>query len=45
LKTFGLDIETHDPLLKDKGSVKARGVSWVFGEGEVLVTGTYEAAL
>jgi DNA polymerase I-like protein with 3'-5' exonuclease and polymerase domains len=40
---FGIDIETHDPLLKDHGNVKARGVSWVFDEGEVLVTGVYDA--
>lgn len=38
---YGLDIETDDPLLKAKGKRKACGTSWVFGEGEILVTGIY----
>ena len=42
MKTYGLDIETDDPCLKDHGKVKARGVSWVFGEGEILTTGIYD---
>lgn len=37
MKLYGLDTETHDPLLKDQGP------SWVFGDGEVLVTGLYSA--
>lgn len=37
-KYYGLDIETHDPLLKEKG------VSWIWGEGEILVTSIYDAA-
>ena len=41
MRTYGLDIETHDPCLKDHGKEKARGASWVFGLGEVLVTGLY----
>jgi len=44
MKTFGLDIETHDTCLKDHGKEKAQGVSWVFGKGEILVTGVYDAA-
>jgi DNA polymerase I-like protein with 3'-5' exonuclease and polymerase domains len=32
---IGLDIETHDPLLKDQG------VSWVYGQGHVIVAGAY----
>ena len=37
-RLFGLDTETSDPLLKDQGP------SWVFGQGEVLVTGIYDPA-
>jgi DNA polymerase I-like protein with 3'-5' exonuclease and polymerase domains len=37
MKLYGLDVETHDPYLTDKGA------SWVFGEGEVLITGIYNA--
>jgi len=37
MKYYGLDIETDDPELKE------RGVSWVFGKGEILVTGLYNA--
>ena len=36
-KIYGLDIETHDPHLRDKGP------SWVYGEGEVLCTAVYNA--
>jgi len=36
-KLYGIDIETHDPHLTDKG------VSWVYGEGEIIVTGLYNA--
>jgi DNA polymerase I-like protein with 3'-5' exonuclease and polymerase domains len=43
MRTYGLDIETDDPCLKDRGKVKSRGVSWVFGEGEILTTGVYDA--
>jgi DNA polymerase I-like protein with 3'-5' exonuclease and polymerase domains len=32
-----MDTETDDPLLLD------RGPSWVFGQGEVIVTGLYDA--
>jgi DNA polymerase I-like protein with 3'-5' exonuclease and polymerase domains len=38
MKLYGIDIETHDPCLTD------RGVSWVYGEGSVLCTGLYQAA-
>jgi DNA polymerase I-like protein with 3'-5' exonuclease and polymerase domains len=37
MKLYGLDIETYDPCLTDKG------VSWVYGEGGVIVTGLYNA--
>jgi DNA polymerase I-like protein with 3'-5' exonuclease and polymerase domains len=37
MKLYGLDIETHDPHLTDKGA------SWVYSEGEVIVTGLYDA--
>jgi DNA polymerase I-like protein with 3'-5' exonuclease and polymerase domains len=37
MKLYGLDIETHDPYLTDKGT------SWVYGEGEIIVTGLYNA--
>jgi len=36
-KLYGIDIETHDPHLTTKG------VSWVYGEGEIIVTGVYNA--
>jgi DNA polymerase I-like protein with 3'-5' exonuclease and polymerase domains len=35
MKLYGIDIETHDPYLTDKGA------SWVYGEGEIVVTGLY----
>jgi DNA polymerase I-like protein with 3'-5' exonuclease and polymerase domains len=35
MKLYGLDIETYDPYLTDKG------VSWVYGEGEIIVTGLF----
>lgn len=38
---MGLDIETDDPLLKDRGKQKAQGPSWIFGEGRVICTGLY----
>jgi DNA polymerase I-like protein with 3'-5' exonuclease and polymerase domains len=38
MKLYGIDIETHDPHLTDKGA------SWVYGEGEVIVTGLYNAS-
>lgn len=34
-KLYGIDIETYDPCLTDKGA------SWVYGEGEIIVTGLY----
>ena len=37
MKLYGIDIETHDPHLTDKGA------SWVYGEGEIIVTGLYNA--
>jgi len=37
-KYISLDCETHDPHLIDKGP------SWVFSEGEILVTGLYDVA-
>jgi len=37
MKLYGIDIETDDPYLTDKGA------SWVYGEGEVIVTGLYNA--
>lgn len=42
MKHISLDIETEDPYLKDKGKIKARGTSCVFGAGRVLVIGTYD---
>ena len=36
-KLYGIDIETHDPHLIDKGA------SWVYNEGEIIVTGLYNA--
>jgi DNA polymerase I-like protein with 3'-5' exonuclease and polymerase domains len=35
MKLYGIDIETHDPCLADKG------VSWVYGEGGIIVTGLF----
>jgi DNA polymerase I-like protein with 3'-5' exonuclease and polymerase domains len=35
MKLYGLDIETYDPYLTDKGA------SWVYGEGGIIVTGLY----
>jgi DNA polymerase I-like protein with 3'-5' exonuclease and polymerase domains len=35
MKLYGLDLETHDPHLTDKG------VSWVYGEGKIIVTGIH----
>ena len=32
---YGLDIETHDPHLRDKGE------SWIWNEGEILVASVY----
>jgi DNA polymerase I-like protein with 3'-5' exonuclease and polymerase domains len=37
LKLYGIDLETHDPHLTDKGA------SWVYGEGEIIVTGLFNA--
>jgi DNA polymerase I-like protein with 3'-5' exonuclease and polymerase domains len=34
-KLYGIDIETHDPHLTDKGA------SWVYGEGGIIVTGLF----
>ena len=39
---ISLDYETHDPTLKDRGKVKARGTSCVFGLGRVIVAGFYD---
>jgi DNA polymerase I-like protein with 3'-5' exonuclease and polymerase domains len=36
VKLYGLDIETDDPFLAD------RGASWVFGQGSVICTGLYD---
>jgi DNA polymerase I-like protein with 3'-5' exonuclease and polymerase domains len=36
VKLYGIDIETYDPHLTDKGA------SWVYGEGEIIVTGLYD---
>lgn len=38
MRLFGMDCETDDPFLTDKGP------SWVFSEGKIIVTGTYDAA-
>ena len=38
MKLIGIDCETHDPLLK------TRGTSWVFNEGELLCTALYDTA-
>jgi DNA polymerase I-like protein with 3'-5' exonuclease and polymerase domains len=37
VKLYGLDIETDDPYLTDKGA------SWVYGAGGIIVTGLYDA--
>jgi DNA polymerase I-like protein with 3'-5' exonuclease and polymerase domains len=39
MKLYGLDIETYDPHLIDKGA------SWVYGAGEIIVTGIYSQHL
>jgi DNA polymerase I-like protein with 3'-5' exonuclease and polymerase domains len=39
MKLYGLDIETYDPYLTDKGA------SWVYGEGVIIVTGLYNNRL
>ncbi len=41
MRYVSLDIETHDPFLTDNGKQKARGASWVYGEGQILVVGLY----
>jgi DNA polymerase-1 len=38
MKLYGIDLETHDPCLSD------RGPSWVYGEGEVLAVGLYNGS-
>jgi DNA polymerase I-like protein with 3'-5' exonuclease and polymerase domains len=35
VKLYGLDLETHDPHLADKGA------SWAYGEGRIIVTGLH----
>lgn len=37
MKLYGLDLETHDPFLADKGA------SWAYGEGRIIVTGLHNA--
>jgi DNA polymerase I-like protein with 3'-5' exonuclease and polymerase domains len=37
MKLYGIDIETDDHCLTDKGA------SWVYGEGEIVVTGLFDA--
>jgi DNA polymerase I-like protein with 3'-5' exonuclease and polymerase domains len=37
MRTYGIDLETHDPFLTDKGP------SWVYGEGQIICTGVYNA--
>jgi DNA polymerase I-like protein with 3'-5' exonuclease and polymerase domains len=37
-KLYGVDIETHDPLLKEKGE------SWIWNEGEILIASVHEEA-
>ena len=39
MRLYGLDIETDDPHLTKKGA------SWVYGEGRIIATGLYSAAL
>lgn len=41
-KLISLDIETQDPCLKDRGSIKARGTSCVFGLGRIIVVGVFD---
>jgi DNA polymerase I-like protein with 3'-5' exonuclease and polymerase domains len=36
MKLYGIDIETYDPYLTDKGA------SWVYREGSIIVTGLYD---
>ena len=36
MKLYGLDLETDDPFLAD------RGASWVFGQGSVICVGLYD---
>lgn len=36
-KLYGIDLETHDPCLADKGA------SWAYGEGGIIVTGLHNA--
>lgn len=35
-KLYGIDIETHDPHLKDKGE------SWIWNEGEIIVGSVFD---
>ena len=37
-KLYGIDLETHDPLLKDKGE------SWIWNEGEILIGSIHDDA-
>jgi DNA polymerase I-like protein with 3'-5' exonuclease and polymerase domains len=37
VKLYGIDIETDDPHLTNKGA------SWVYGEGEIIAVGLYNA--
>jgi DNA polymerase I-like protein with 3'-5' exonuclease and polymerase domains len=37
MKLYGLDLETDDPYLTD------RGASWVYGKGSIICTGLYDA--
>jgi DNA polymerase I-like protein with 3'-5' exonuclease and polymerase domains len=37
MKLYGIDLETHDPCLTD------RGASWVYGEGGIIVCGVFNA--
>lgn len=41
-RLVAIDIETFDPHLKDHGAIKARGTSCVFGDGRIIVVGTYD---
>lgn len=38
-KLYGVDIETHDPHLKNKGE------SWIWNEGSILVASVYEEGI
>lgn len=42
MKYIALDIETEDMYLKDRGKIKARGTSCVFGRGRIIIVGTYD---